>query len=316
MLTINPKVTVFVLTRDRVADLKKCLEGVKSQSYQNFELLVIDNSPTRSAQALCGQMKVDRYIPSNATRLPILFNLGWKKARTEIIGYLADDTIPTKHWLENIIKVFAEAPKDTAVATGPVVASIWPAGEMHRLYLSSRRNIFLRMLAWPYIYFVMENNPAAPGKLYDSGAYSFGAGLKEIKDQPRQEIDLATTTNMGVKRSALKKINGFDRKFHFNHADGDVFIRLKRAGFKIIFDPKIAISHHIRLGPSRSPYFIGKDTAYYLKKDIKPKTVRGWFGKRLNIFVLNSYWLYATVKHRSFKQLAGISGFYKGAFTK
>lgn len=310
------KVTIFILTRDRLSDLDQCLTAVKRQSYQNFELLVVDNSPRRTAQDLCRKFNVERYIPFSANRLPILFNAGWKRARTEIVGFLADDTIPDKKWLENIVKVFKESPDNTAVVTGPVIASVFPAGEMHRLYLSSRRNWFLRALAWPYIYLVMEGNPSAPGKLYDSGAYSFGAGLKEITSQPRQEIDLATTTNMGVRRSALKKISGFDRKFHFNHADGDVFIRFRRAGYRIIFDPKIKVAHHIRLGPSRAPYYIGKDTGYFLKKDIRPKTLRGWLGKWLNILVLNSYWIYAAFRHRDLKQLAGISGFYKGMLTK
>lgn len=305
------KVSVFVLTRERPLDLKKCLTSILRQTKKADEIVVVNNGSDQATAELLKKYKV-KIIDDSLRRLSHLFEVGWRSCQNEIIAFCADDTTAEKNWLENIEKVFQKYP-NAAVVHGPTISTCYPAGEMHRLWLVSQKNWFLRFLTYPYFYFVYENeNILLPGKLFESGAYSLGAGLKESKNFPEQEIDLATTTNMGIKKSALRRINGFDQSFCFNHADGDLFIRIKKAGYKIIFNPEMVIFHHVRPGPSRAPFFIGRDTAYFLLKDIRPKTVRGWLGYFLNILFLNFYWLYAAIHNRQLKQLTGISGFLKG----
>jgi len=93
---------------------------------------------------------------------------------------------------------------------------------------------------------------------------------------------------------------------------GDLFVRLKEAGYKLIFNPEIVVWHNVRFSSSRNPFFIGRDSAYFLLKDIRPKTVTGWLGYLFNICFLNFYWIYKAIACRQITQLNGILGFTKG----
>ena len=55
-------------------------------------------------------------------------------------------------------------------------------------------------------------------------------------------VDVCTTINVGLKRDVIDRIGGFDPSFRFGQ-DVDFFWRASDAGFKIFYDPKVAISH-------------------------------------------------------------------------
>ncbi len=317
------KFTVIVNTYPnptRDGDLRKCLISLFNQSYKDFDILVIENFKDRS--------EIDKVlnnfnyykdkisvITDPTKKLSYLFNLGWKSTKNEFLAYLADDAEAEPLWLENI-NMELENDSKIGVISGPVISECYPAGEMHRLYLVSQKNIFFKLLAWPYLYFAMEDNIQKPGNLFESGAYSFGTSLRESVGFDRQEMDLATTTSLGIRRSVLEKMGGFDENFSFNHADGDLYIRLKKQGYKIIFNPKVIAHHNVRIGPSRNAYIIGLDTGKFYRKDIRPKSFRGWVGAVLNVMVLNLYWIYNFIRTGDTNQLKGISGFFTGLFSK
>ena len=307
-------ITIFILTCNRPNDLKKAILSVKNQVSEKIDvdILVVDNGEDEKTKEISVELGA-RYTKDTKRKLSHLFNVGWKNAKSEIIGYLADDAEAQSGWLENILDTFERYPQSGAV-NGPVISTCYPSGEMHRLFLIQDKNTFLKILLRPYFYFVYDINPYEPGRLCDSGAYTFGAAIEKSKYYPEQKIDLLTTTSMGIKKSALEKIGGFNENFMFNHADGDLFVRLKRAGYELIFNPKIISHHHVRLGPSRSPYMIGRDSAIFLIRDVKPQTLRGTIGWFLNIFVLNLYWIYNAIRVKQLKQLSGIMGFINGTF--
>jgi len=226
---------------------------------------------------------------------------------------VADDVELEPEWLAAVHEELM-LDKNTGIVTGPILSSCFPAGEMHRLYLISQQNFIFKLIAWPYLHFALEDKALLPGSLFESGAYSLGAAIPEARDFPRQEIDLATTSSMGIRKSILNKIDGFDQRFNFNHADGDLFIRIKKAGYKIIFTPKAVSHHHLRLGPSRNAYIIGLDTGIYYKKHVRPKSLRGIIGAFLNIGFLNTYWIYNAFRTKKVDQLKGIHGFFKGLY--
>lgn len=244
-------------------------------------------------------------------KLSYLFNLGWKSTETEMLAYLADDAEADQNWLTEISKELKSSSKIGA-CSGPIISVCFPAGEMHRLYLLSQSNIIMKILSWPYLHFALEDRVLDPGILLESGAYTLGASLKESREYKRQEIDLLTTSGMGIRRSALEKINGFNEDYFFNHADGDLFIRLKKHGYRLIFNPKIVVTHHMTLGPSRNAYFIGRDTGRFYSDHVHPKTISGIIGLVLNVFILNSYWIIESIRQKSFKPLVGIYAFFAG----
>ncbi len=315
----DTKFTVIINTypsEGREAQLKNCVESILHQTLQDFNILIIENFTDGSKiEWLKNTFEKDsgriEIIIDPTKKLSHLFDIGWRQATTEFIAYIADDVVIEEDWLKSVKNNF-ESNSTIGVVTGPIISATYPEGEMHRLYYLSQKNLFTKILSWPYIYFALESKPFAPGKLFESGAYSMGAAKKDAKNNSWQEIDLATTSSMGIRRTVLEKVDGFDKRFNFNHADGDLFIRIKNAGYKIIFDPEVVANHFLRLGPSRNAYMIGKDTGTFYRKHVRPKTARGIIGMFLNITVLNVYWIYSSVAAKNTSQLKGISGFIEG----
>ena len=301
--------------KNRKTDLQRCLNSLAKQSYDNFVITVIENHKNKRlikkiVAKYKSRLKIHIYS-SPAKKLSSLFNLGWKKTKNKYLAYLADDAEAGNDWLKNINKELNKS-ANIAACSGPIISTCFPAGEMHRLYLLSQSNLIYKILAWPYLHFAMEDKILAPGKLLESGAYTLGASLKRSKKYPRKNIDLLTTSSMGIKRKVLKKVKGFNENYKFNHADGDLFIRIKKAGYKLIFNPKIVAKHYLALGPSRNAYYIGRDTGRFYKDHIRVKSLSGLIGMILNITVLNLYWIYSSVSQKSLKPLSGIFGFIFG----
>jgi GT2 family glycosyltransferase len=308
-ITLNPAIIVDVVvnTKNRDGDLGRCVASLRAQRGAIARIIIVDNGHSTVAEKLA-----DRLVRSDATRLSALFNLGWRATSSDIIGFLADDAEAEPQWLESIIHDLSRYPQAAAVS-GPVISMGPIAGEMHRLHLLGESRWWLRPFTRLYENFVLEGKLFEPGHLCESGAYTLGAALERSRHLPGpRDIDLLTTTSMGVRRHVLEALNGFDEEFHFNHADGDFFVRAKQAGHKLLFDPQVVAHHHVRLGPSRAPFHIGRDTARFLRLRIHPKSWRGWVGFWVNIGVLNLYWLWTAINLRSRLPLEGIRGFAQG----
>jgi len=305
-------------SKKRDKELTRTLSSIFFQTYQDFEILLVENYQDQEkiksvVDRFKNKVQSIRVINNPKKKLSYLFDIGWRAAQTELIAYVADDVELEPGWLAAVHEELM-SDKNTGIVTGPILSSCFPAGEMHRLYLISQKNFLLKIIVWPYLHFTLEDNALLPGNLFESGAYSLGAAIPEARDFPRQEIDLATTSSMGIRKSILNEIDGFDQRFNFNHADGDLFIRIKKAGYKIIFTPKAVSHHHLRLGPSRNAYIIGLDTGIYYKKHVRPKSVSGVIGALLNVCILNTYWIYNAFRTKEADQLKGIYGFFIGLF--
>jgi len=305
----KPEISVVVLTRNRHNDLKRCLDSLMKQTYQNFELIVIDNGSTDDTPNLLKRYPV-RAIRDETRKLSFLFNLAWRNASHEIVAYIADDAEADPHWLENIIDTF-KAFEEAAAVGGPTIST--RKQEMHLLHEIAQRSKWLGLAAKIYEIVILENQLQAPGFLSQSGAYSMGAALTTCLRLERPiPVDLLTTTGMAIKKSVVQRLRGFDESFFFNHADGDLFLRIRKAGYTLIFNPKAIVWHHVRTGPSRDVYYLGRDTAYFYMKDIRPETLSGWLRFILNIIYLNMYWLYKGFQTKDVDFLRGFLAFISG----
>jgi len=303
------QISVIINTKNRKNDLKKCLNAIFNGTYKNFEVIVVDNNSVDGTIELLKRYPV-KVVSSDSKKLSHLFNIGWKNADSEFLAYIADDVQVHKDWLKWVVKLLSSDPKVGAVG-GPIISM--QKQEMHYLYEKANKNNFSKIFFKIIENIVFENKLFEPGVLCDSGAYSMGAGLDVVlRIKKPREVDLLTTSSMGVKKSVLKELGGFDESFYFNHSDGDLFVRMKKRGYKLIFHPQIISWHYVRGGPSRNPYMMGRDTALFHLKDIRPKTLKGVLGFVLNIFIFNSYWLYKAISEKDITLLKGILGYFLG----
>jgi O-antigen biosynthesis protein len=122
--TGRPFITVVVPTKDRPAQLARCLTTLLAMDYPSYEVLVVDSAPS----GFDGKDVVDAMQP--ASRLHYLVeprpgssrarNLGLAQARGDIIAFTDDDVVVDRLWLAAMADCFSAQPQ-LACATGLVL---------------------------------------------------------------------------------------------------------------------------------------------------------------------------------------------------
>jgi len=118
----QPLISIVIVTRDRKAELKKCLQGVSVQNYKNIETLVIDNkSEDGTAEMINNEfpavnlIRLDRNLGCPSGR-----NVGALNSRGEIIFFLDDDCIIDVNAIDNAVPYFISDEK-LAVVTPQII---------------------------------------------------------------------------------------------------------------------------------------------------------------------------------------------------
>jgi glucosyl-dolichyl phosphate glucuronosyltransferase len=200
---------------------KHCQQAIKSVIHQvtrtSYEIIVIDNgtksTTKKMIQKLQSKFSNIHYYQTRITGLAHARNLGWKKARGEYIAYLDDDAIASPDWIKSIDIFITKHPK-VAIFGG--------------LYTSSNQDEIPRWIP------AELTSKILPGKK----DRSINLGLEWLNG-----------TNIIIKKSLLKKLDGFDESLGVNAGkraygeETDLQIRASNAGILVWYSPKIKVEH-------------------------------------------------------------------------
>ena len=228
-----PMVTVIICTRDRPDKLARCLKSVVALDAATsgcppaFEILVVDNAPTDGAtrEAVNAMSRV-QYVCEPRPGLNFARNRAMREASGEILAYLDDDVVVDGGWLTSLLAAWADN-QDAAAFTGLVLP----------LQLSTRAQILFECRGgfrrgFRRIRYQGQDLPGNP--LYPCGAGIFGTGA-----------------NMAFRRDVLLRIGGFDEALDTGPplpggGDLDIFYRMVRAGYPLVYDPGYLVFHEHR----------------------------------------------------------------------
>ena len=89
-----PRVSVIIPTYNRPALLREALRSVSTQTYQDFEIIVVDDGSTSpGVQETCREFAKCRYIRQENAGRSSARNRGIQAARGEMIAFLDDDDL-------------------------------------------------------------------------------------------------------------------------------------------------------------------------------------------------------------------------------
>jgi len=220
-----PSTTVIICTRDRPADLARCLDSVESQTLAPDEVIVVDNASSTVATKDVSKGRAGvRYIYEPRAGLDIARNTGIAHARGDILAWCDDDVLLNRRWLEQIVRAF-DSPRIMAV-TGPVLPAEL-ATEAQRLF----------EFRWGFDrgYMRIDYGPEFFAKTVRHGCPA---------------ADIGAGASMAFRRQAFDHVGWFDERLDVGAAgcngDSEMWYRLVAEGWICRYDPTVVAFHFHR----------------------------------------------------------------------
>lgn len=132
-LKTRPLISVIMPTKNRAAFLPRAIASLEAQSYDNWELVVVDDGSTDATPEYLDGLRGERFRPFRAAGAgaSAARNIALAKACGELIAYLDDDNIMHPEWLKSVVWAFEQRPESNVLYGAFVVqdsARIKPSG--------------------------------------------------------------------------------------------------------------------------------------------------------------------------------------------
>lgn len=219
----NPKVSVVIPTRDRADLLESCLGGLFERTDgANLDVIVIDNdSKDPAALTLLARYEhrglIRRLLLPGAFNFSRACNIGVGAAEHDLVLLLNNDVEPLgPDWLADL------------------------AGELDDPKVGAAGSLLL-----------------FPDGFVQHGGVTLGAGTiarhsfhflrpddkREGLLRERREVSAVTAACLLTRRTLWREVGGMDEKLTVAFNDVDFCLKVRKAGFKIIWTPKPAMLH-------------------------------------------------------------------------
>ena len=221
----NPKVSIVIPNKDEKETLKKCLESIwQKTTYSNYEIILVENNSTTREirdyyQELDGKNGVRVVYWDKEFNYSAINNFGISYAKGEYILCLNNDiTVISPEWMEELL----------ANCQRPEVGIVGA-----RLYYPDttiqHAGIVLGM-------------GGCAGSLFVGLARSRGGYLHKAALQ--QDLSAVTAACFMVKKEAFEKVGGFEEKLAVAFNDVDFCLKVRHAGYLVVYDPYAELYHH------------------------------------------------------------------------
>jgi GT2 family glycosyltransferase len=207
---LPPRVSVTVVSRNRVERLRKCLQSLEtSEGRDTLQLIVVDNGSTDGAAALDSEFPNVQFV-----RLPKDFgltkamNIGWRAADAEYVFFLHDDTeVPPGGVLRLADRL--DADRDVA-AVCPLLVDA-------------------------------QGNPAPQlGSFPPDGKWE----AAEVSGNEPIAVEYPRGAAFMMRVALIKAVRQIDERFGQFGGDADMAAQINRAGKKILLVPSVKVIHY------------------------------------------------------------------------
>lgn len=178
-------------------------------------------------------------------------NQALAKAKGEIFIRVDDDVDIPEGWLGQLVKPFVD-PKVAGV-TGPTYVPVGMRKNRDSIRYWENPNWFLRWMTG-----CSKFKPAA---IYPCGMVSYDSNYSERfrAHEPISEPDHLEGTNWAMRTELIRKVGGFDPVFDgvAEWFDTDVEQKIKKLGYKLVYNPKAYLWHLLEKGEHYNDRFDG-----------------------------------------------------------
>lgn len=209
-----PDVSIIILTKNAGNRFEELMNAIYNQNFDgNFEIVVVDSGSTDNTLEIAEKYNARIFkIKPNEFHHSRTRNFGAEKSYGKVLVYLTQDALPLdNNWLSNLLTPLND--RDVAVVYG-------------------------RQIAYP--------NAKPMDKFFYSYFYPNCRKVltkDDTKDLKKFYLDNVFISNVcsAIRRRVWEKIRFNDKVFMSE--DKDFALRVLRAGYKIIYEPKAAVYH-------------------------------------------------------------------------
>ncbi|MCY3800668.1 MAG: glycosyltransferase family 2 protein [Chloroflexi bacterium] len=210
------RVTVVIVTHDGADEIQECLECLVGNGAGSPHVVVVDNASSDGTPELVksGSPAVELIVLPENYGYGFGANIGSERSSREFIAFLNQDARASPSWLEASIAALEENPS-AAFVTPKILIRQNPArintcgNTIHVTGITTCRG-------------------------YDQSAVSFA--------QREFVIGMSGAALVG-RKSAFRRLGGFDESFFMYYEDTDLSLRGALAGFKCLYEPEAVVTH-------------------------------------------------------------------------
>ena len=224
-------VTIIIPTFNRMGKLIKCINSVLDNDYKYKYIIVSDDASTDGTEnAIKKYINKKNFLylrNSNESLLSVTINNAIQFSKGEYIFILDDDNVLQKNCISNLVSSFKSHKK--AGIVGPL--ALYKSHKDIIMHAGTTRSRFMRRAIFIYM------NEKWNGQIEEG---------EEVEDFANAFM---------FKKKIINKIGMWDLLVPFMGEDGNFEARVRKAGYKIIINPKAITYHDIPYNP-KEKYFV------------------------------------------------------------
>jgi len=223
---MNKLVSIIILTYNSERYIENCLKSVSGQTYDNIEILIVDNNSNDGTRGILRELKGNQRVILNNENLGYAGgnNIGIKQSRGEYVILINPDVVLDKNFVQEIVSEFEKDPKIGSVQ-----------GKIYQMNKRVKTNI-IDTVGFEFF---------KSGRIIDRGQ-----GEQDNRQYDKSyEIFGVNGAAAVYRRETLNDVElkeeYFDEDFFCYAEDFDLAWRARLRGWKSVFNPK-AIAWHDR----------------------------------------------------------------------
>jgi GT2 family glycosyltransferase len=191
-------ISIILLTYNSATHLVRCLDSLKHQTYQNYEIILIDNASKDKSLEIAkkyqGQLNLQIIQQKQNIGFAAANNLGAKMAQGEWLVLLNADAFPEPDWLEKLLLAAEKYPEYSAFSSRQLSADqpeiLDGAGDAYHINGMAWR----RYRGYPALKYGQQTcevfTPCAAAAMYRRDAFLEAGGFDEDYFAYYEDVDL------------------------------------------------------------------------------------------------------------------------------